>query len=319
MALMLSEQDVRAAFPMEEALSAVEATFRQQGLGELENVPRRRLRTKDAVFNVMFAANHGENLLGAKLYTVAGNRARFLVVLFDGSTGALKALIEADSLGQIRTGAASGLATRHMARPDARRLTLFGAGWQARSQLLAVAAVRELEAVRVVGRDPERVRAFCEAMSPQVGCPVEPATSPEEAVAWADIITTATTAKEPVLHGAWLRPGQHVNAIGSNFPTRRELDDEAVRRMSRIAVDQLATAQVESGDLLPLVERGELKWTDVIELGQIVVGKVPGRTSAEEITLFKSHGIAAEDVSAAARVYSLAKAKGLGRTVDFLD
>jgi alanine dehydrogenase len=319
MALFLSEQDIRAVLTMDEALDAVETAFRQQGSSELMNVARRRLRTKDTVFNVMFSANQGENLMGAKLYTVSRTRARFVVLLFDGATGALKAAMEADALGQMRTGAASGVATRLLARPDARRLTIFGAGWQARSQVAAICAVRLIEAVQVVGRDPERVRAFCELMRQQVPCPVEPAVSPEEAARWADIIVTATNAHQPVLKGAWLRPGQHINAIGSNVATHSELDADAVRAASRIFVDSLETAKMECGDLLPLITSGELSWSQVFELGEAVVGTRPGRVSEEEITLFESHGIAAEDVSTAARVYSLAKAKGLGKTIDFLD
>jgi alanine dehydrogenase len=319
MALFLSEEDVQAVLSLDEVLSAVEGAFRQQGNRELQNAARRRVRTKDTVFNVMFAANQAENLVGAKLYTVSKTRARFVVLLFDGATGALKAAMEADTLGQMRTGAASAVATKYLARTDAHRLTVIGAGWQARSQVQAICMVRPIDAVRVVGRDPERVKAFCEFLRPRIPCAVEPAASPEEAVRWADIVVTATNAHEPVLYGAWLRPGQHVNAIGSNVASHRELDEAAVRRARRIFVDSLETAEIESGDLLPLVERGELRWEDVWELGQVVVGRVPGRTDEEDITLFKSHGIAAEDVATAARVYSLAKAKGLGQSVAFLD
>lgn len=319
MALLLTEADISAVLTMKEALGAVETTFRQQGESHLDNVPRRRLKLKDTVFNVMFSANAGENLMGAKLYTVSANRARFLVVLFDGSTGRLKALIEADRLGQMRTGAASGVATAALARKDACRVAIFGAGWQARSQLEAVAAVRSLRQVEVIGRNAERVEAFCEEMSAKLDLPVGAAAAADRAVADADIVVTATTAHDPVLFGRWLRPGTHVNLIGSNHLSRREGDGDVFRRAALITVDDLATAKVESGDLAPLMESGELAWDGVIELGRVVAGVHPGRTHDDNITIFESHGIAAEDVSIAARAYAIARAQGVGQEVAFLD
>jgi len=319
LALLLTEADVSAVLTIKEALGAVETTFRQQGESRLDDVPRRRLKLRDTVFNVMFSANADENLMGAKLYTVSANRARFLVVLFDGSTGGLKALIEADRLGQLRTGAASGVATAVLARKDARRVAIFGAGWQAQSQLEAVAAVRQLESATVVGRNPGRRDAFCEEMSSKLQLPVTAAVTPEAAVAEADIIITATTAHDPVLFGRWLSPGTHVNLIGSNHLSRREGDEDVFRRATLITVDHVPTARVESGDLAPLMESGEMGWDDVVELGAIVTGTHPGRLGDDEITVFESHGIAAEDVSIAARAYVLARSAGIGQEIPFLD
>lgn len=319
MSLLLKEEDVRAVLDMQEALHTIEATFRQQGEGGLEIVPRKRLRSKDTVFKVMFSANRVENLVGGKLYTIAGNRSRFLVVLFDGKTGSLKALIEADALGQIRTGAASGVATRYLARPDAKRVAIFGAGWQARSQLEAVAAVRSLEGIEVIGRDPDRAEAFSEQMTALLGIPVTPSLHPEASVRSADIVITATNAQDPVLLGNWLAEGAHLNLIGSNHPSHREADLDVFRRAGLVVVDDIPTAQIESGDLFPAIDAGLLTWDAVIQLGDIVVGKNPGRRSAKEITIFKSNGMAAEDVAVAARCYSLAKSKGIGQNVAFLD
>lgn len=319
MALLLTEADVSAVLTIKEALGAVETTFRQQGESHLDNVPRRRLKLKDTVFNVMFSANADENLMGAKLYTVSANRARFLVVLFDGSTGRLKALIEADRLGQLRTGAASGVATAFLARKDAQQVAIFGAGWQARSQLEAVAAVRHLTRVQVVGRNPERREAFCEEMSSKLHLSVTASATPESAVASADIVITATTAHDPVLFGRWLSPGTHVNLIGSNHLSRREGDEDVFRRASLISVDHVPTAQVESGDLAPLMKGGEMSWDDVVELGRVVAGAHPGRKSDDDITVFESHGVAAEDVSIAARAYALARSSGVGQEISFLD
>lgn len=319
LALLLTEEDVRSVLTMDEALSAIETTFRQQGEGRLENVPRRRLHATDTIFNVMFSANLGEKLMGAKLYTVSRTGARFVLILFDGGDGRLRAVIEGDALGQIRTGAASGVATRHLARQDAQQVTIFGAGWQATSQLRAVAAVRKLRRVEVVGRDPERRDAFCDTLSHELSLPVVPADDAERSVGESDIVITATTAKEPVLRGAWLRPGTHLNLIGSNHLSRREVDAEVFRRANLTVVDDRPTAEIESGDMAPAVSAGILNWDDVAELGEIVAGKRPGRRGDGDITIFESHGIAAEDVSAASRAYALAKSKGIGQEVPFLD
>lgn len=305
---------------MKETLSAVEATFRQQGDGELQNIPRRRVQTEDIRLNVMFSANREENLLGAKLYASgSGNRARFALMLFDGSTGAVKAIMEASTLGLMRTGAASGIATKYLARQDARTVALFGAGHQAGGQLRALSLVRPLETVEVIGRDLDRLQAFCHAMTDELGLPVRPSEDAEKSVRGADIIVTATKAAQPLFPGDWVSPGTHLCAIGSNMAHRRELDTRTVERASCVVVDALDTAQLESGDLIPAVQEGILSWKDVVELGAIVRGKRAGRKSEEDITLFKSHGIAAEDVSTAARVYSLARAKGLGQSLDVFD
>jgi len=318
-ALFLTEEDVRSVLTMDEALSAIETTFHQQGEGLLENVPRRRLRSKDTIFNVMFSANQAEKLMGAKLYTVSGGGARFVVILFESESGRLKAVVEADALGQIRTGAASGVATRHLARTDASRVVIFGAGWQATSQLRAVAAVRRLTRIDVIGRNPERRDAFCETMTQELGVPVVGASDAETATRAAHIIITATTAKEPVLRGAWLSPGTHLNLMGSNHLSRREVDEDVFRRASVTVVDERATAEIESGDMAPAIASGILSWDDVLELGEIVAGRRAGRASDQDITVFESHGIAAEDLSAASRVYTLAKSKGVGREAPFLD
>lgn len=318
MARVIRESDVRALLTMEEALGAIEGTFRQQGRGELQNVERHRLVSRDSIFNVMFSANDGEHLAGAKLYTVTGEGAHFLVTLFDSQDGSLKALLEADTLGQIRTGAASGVATKHLAREDAHQVAIFGAGWQAASQLKAMTLVRPIDLVQVIGRDQGRRDAFVASMGQALGIRVEAADDPGRAVAEADIVITATTARTPVLKGEWLRPGTHLNLIGSNHPSRQEADTAVWSRTDLVTVDHLATAQVESGDLLPAIAAGVLSWEDVHELGEIVVGTRPGRTAADQITAFESHGMAAEDVSVACRCLALARAQGVGEDLEFL-
>jgi len=242
---------------------------------------------------------------------------RFLVPLYEIATGALLALIEADFLGQQRTGAASGVATKFLARQDARTAAMIGTGGQAKTQLEAVAAVRKLVAARVYGRNPERRRTFCEEMSRRLRIPVEPANSASEAVRGADIINTATTSAKPVLDGRDIAEGAHINAIGANHAHKRELDDTAISRAEVMFVDSLAQSEQEAGDLIIPFESQPQKWHLVKELYQLVAGQVPGRSSEKQITLFKSSGIAVWDMAVAEKIYAIAKERKLGRELNF--
>lgn len=316
-ALFLREADVEALLTMEEAIEAVEAAFRALGQGRAENRPRARAYVPGGVLNVMCAALPEAGVLGLKSYTGFRSGVRFLVLLYSAEDGRLLAVIEADRLGQMRTGAASGVATRLLARADATTVGLIGAGWQAQSQLLAVCAVRPIQTVRVYSRTPSRAQAFAQAMSGQLGITVTPVPSAEEAVRDADILITATNSRDPVLLGEWLRPGQHINAIGSNQGVRRELDSAAVVRCDRVIVDQLEQARIEAGDLIAPITEGRFGWDRVEELAAVVTGRAPGRTRPEEITLFKSLGLAIEDMAVAARVYARALAEGRGERLPF--
>ncbi len=316
MTLLLKESDVRSLLKMPLALEIVEESLRLQGEGKLVVQPRRRLRVPDnGLLHYMAAADPVHGYLGMKLYTVAQGVARFVVPLFSSKTGEMAALIEADALGQIRTGAASGVATKYLANSNARAACIIGTGYQARTQLEAVAAVRPLERVRAFGRDPERRAKFCGEMSAKIGVTVEPANSCEEAVRGAEIIITATTATKVVLEGAWLTPGVHINAMGANWPQKRELDAAAVNRADIVAVDSVEQARMEAGDLIQAFDEKEQRWDAVRELGAIVSGTIPGRTGANQITLFKSNGIATWDLAAAVRVFELATAQGMGQTI----
>ncbi len=313
MALLLKEKDVRELLTMADAIAAVEEVTRRQVAGQAIVQPRRRLELPDKGFlHYMAGADVAAGLVGMKLYTSVHGALRFLVPLYRSATGELIALIEADYLGLMRTGAASGVATRYMARQDARTLGVIGTGYQAGSQIEAVAAVRKLTRVRVFGRDAGRRARFAAEMSARLYIQVEPAASAEEAVRGADIIITATTAMRPVLEGAWIAPGMHINAIGANFPQKRELDDAAVARASRIIVDFIEQAKMEAGDLIQAFAQDPARWNAVHELSEVITGKFPGRANAEEVTLFKSSGIAIWDVAVAAKVLELAIAKGRG-------
>ena len=309
--LYLTEGDVVATFTMHDALTVVENAARALAEGRAENKPRQRAFTPASVIQVL-AASYGDRM-GHKTYTVApkGRGPRFWVTLFDAS-GEMLAIIEADALGQKRTGAASGVATRFMAREDAHTLGIIGTGWQARSQLEACWHVRDFKRVLVYGRDKARREAFCEEMSEKLGSGIVPVDTATEAAAEADVLCTMTSASTPVFEGAWLKPGAHVNAAGSNRANAQEIDVEAVRRARIVAIEDLAQAKVESGDLLAAEGQGAFAWEGAVLLSDIVGGKVPSRTSDDEITLFESLGIGLWDVAAAAHVYGKCVTEGRG-------
>ena len=316
MTLLLTEADVRSLLTMPIALEVVEDSLRQQGRGELILHPRRRIKMPDnALLHYMAAADTVHGFIGMKLYTVVRGVARFVVPLFRSTTGEMAALIEADALGQIRTGAASGVATKYLANANARTAAIIGTGYQARTQLEAIAGVRRLERVRAFGRDPDRREKFCREMSERIAVAVQPATSSEEAAKGAEILITATSATKVVLEGAWLAPGTHINAMGANWPQKHELDAAAVARAGKIVTDSIEQAKMEAGDLIQAFGEDSSRWNSVQELGEIVAGKAPGRSNPSEITLFKSNGIAAWDLAAAARVYEMATAQGMGKSI----
>jgi ornithine cyclodeaminase/alanine dehydrogenase-like protein (mu-crystallin family) len=316
MTLLITESEVRSLLTMPVALEVVEESLREQGMGELVLHPRQRIKLPDnAILNYMAAGDPVHGFIGMKLYTVVRGAARFVVPLFRSTSGEMAALIEADALGQIRTGAASGVATKYLANANARTACIIGTGYQARTQLEAVAAVRKLERVRAFGRDPERREKFCSEMSERIGVKVEPAASGEAAVKGAEIVITATPATKIVLEGAWIKPGMHINAMGANWAQKRELDAPAVDRAEKIVVDSVEQAKMEAGDLIQAFGEDAPRWSAVQELGQIVAGKIPGRAGADQVTLFKSNGIATWDLAAAVRVYELALAKGIGKQI----
>jgi ornithine cyclodeaminase/alanine dehydrogenase-like protein (mu-crystallin family) len=312
--LLLSEDDVRHVLTMDLALEAVEAALRKMALDEAQNVPRARVQTDHAMLHTMSAAAKSLGVMGAKVYaTSRKGSAQFHLSLFDGKTGALLCLMQADYLGQMRTGAASGVATGYMARADATEVGIFGSGKQARTQLMAVCKVRKIRQVHVYSPSEEHRRLFADEMSEHCQTEVVPVPRPEMAAEKKDVIITATTSREPVLLGHWLAQGMHINAIGSNFLGKAEVDAATLRRCALIAVDSKDQARLEAGDFQQALEDGSLHWSNVRELGQVVVGRYPGRQHDQDITLFKSLGIALEDVAVAARVYARAAAEGLGQ------
>jgi len=320
MALLLTESDVRQLLTMSMALEAVEQAFRDVAQGTFVLHPRRRIHTPNKGFlHYMAAADFVSGYEGLKIYTFAGGALRFLVPLFRWDTGELVALIEADFLGRVRTGAASGVATKFMARPDGRAMALIGTGSQAATQAEAVCAVRPIERVRVYGRKEEKRREFARRLAERLGISVEPVDSPEDAVRGADVVCTITTAAKPVVASSWLAPGVHINAAGSNLAHKCEIDGETVRSAGVIATDSVEQAKIEAGDLIQVFGADAGRWSRVVELAQIVAGHTAGRHDREEITLFKSNGVAIEDVAVGARVYELARERGLGREIPLFE
>ena len=312
--LHISEAEVREVLSMPLAVEVVEEISRKQATGEVVVHPRRRFEFPGGgFFHYMAAADYSTGFVAMKQYTFVRGKLRFLVPLYEMSTGDLLALIEADYMGQQRTGAASGVATKFLARKDSRVAAIIGTGGQAKTQLEAVAAVRKLESARAYGRDAAKREKFCEEMSARLGFPVRPCASAAEAVRGADIVSTATTAAQPVVAGADLAPGAHINAIGANHAHKRELDDEAVASADIIVVDSVEQSRQEAGDLIIAFHGDEICWTGVKKLSEIVAGKTSGRTSDTEVTLFKSNGIASWDLAVAMKVYAMAREKGLGR------
>jgi ornithine cyclodeaminase/alanine dehydrogenase-like protein (mu-crystallin family) len=309
MPMYLTEAEVAELLGPADALEAVESCFRRLAAGAVENVPRRRLRLEGGVFAVMSAVDRELGLAGLKSYAWLEQGTPFVVVLFDTEKAELAGVIEADKLGQLRTGAASGVAAKHLARDGASSLGVIGCGWQARSQ---VACMREalpgIERVVAYCRSDERLREFCSETG------AEPGESHRDAAAQ-DVVVTATTSRDPVLRGEWLRPGALVSAIGANDPRHRELDNVVLERAAFVCCDSLEQARLESGDLIEPVDAGVLDWLEVHELQEVVAGELPGRQSDDDIVLFKSNGIAAWDVAIGAAALARARERGVGTEI----
>jgi ornithine cyclodeaminase/alanine dehydrogenase-like protein (mu-crystallin family) len=306
MPLWLSEDDVTSLVSPGEAIPVIEDCFRRIAAAQVELLPRRRFAVDGGSFAVMAAADRGLGVAGLKSYAVAGGRAEFVVCLFDLADASLVATIAADRLGQVRTGAASGVAAKHLARPGAASLGLIGAGWQAESQLAAIrAAVPSIERVVVSSRTRERAAGFAERHGAEV------ADGPAEAGA-CDVVVTATSSRDPVLRGDWLSEGALVCAIGANVPTARELDSQVIARAALVCCDSLEDARLESGDLIEPVAAGQLDWLEVQELHSIVAGELPGRQRDDDVIVFKSNGIAPWDVALAHEVVRRARERGVG-------
>ena len=313
MALILREADVQELIEMDDVIAAVTAAMKELGEGTAQNEPRRRVFAPGGLLNVMFASYPGGRLTGLKAYTVADGRARMLVVLF-GLDGSLEAIVESDFMGAYRTGAASAVAARALARPGPATVALIGAGWQASTQALAISRVIEIKELRVFSRDHDRRAEFAREQEAQLGIATIAAGSAELAVRGADVVVTMTTSPTPVLEADWVEPHALVIAAGSNWRTKAEVPAELVAKAQTVVVDQLAAAQLESGDLITAQEAGKFEWSRAVELGTILAGKWQS-PEGRGITLFESHGLALWDLAAGSVVLAAARRRGFGEEV----
>ena len=309
MTLFLNEDDVRALLEPADAVEAVEGCFRRMAAGTVEVAPRRRLRLEEGRLADMAASDLELGYAGVKTYAGFREGTAFVVALFAADRPELVALIEADHLGRLRTGAASAVAAKYLARDQIESLGVIGCGDQAETQVACIrAAVPTVERVVAYCRTERNLKAFCKRVGAEPG---ESHRDPAEQ----GIVVTITTSRDPVLRGEWLRPGALVCAAGANTPGARELDNVVLERASLVCCDWLEQARIESSDLVEPVESGALDWLEVHELHEVVSGELPGRQSPDDIVVFKSNGIAAWDVAVAAAAVERARERGVGRVL----
>ena len=298
---------------MDDVIKAVTAAMTELGQGTAQNEPRRRVFAPGGLLNVLFASYPGGGYTGLKAYSVADGKVRFLVVMF-GLDGSAQALIEADFMGAYRTGAATAVAVKALAPAGAATVALIGTGWQASTQALAISRVLEIKELRVFSRDYERRAGFARDQEDQLGVPTIAAASAELAVRGADVVITMTTSSQPVIDDEWVEPHAMVVGAGSNYRNRAEIPAALVARAHTVIVDQLAAAQLESGDLVQAYEAGKFDWKSAVELGSVLAGKWQPPVD-RGITLFESHGLALWDLAAGSVVLAAARERGFGEEI----
>jgi alanine dehydrogenase len=313
--LYLTEEDVRSLLTPRLALEAVEESFRQLADHRAMNVPRRRAKAAGITLHTLSAAADYLQMVGCKVYTTTRTAAQFRVLLFDGASGELVAMVEADLLGQLRTAATTAVAIQWMADMGASELGLFGTGLQARSQLVAACEARTIHRAFVYSRKESRREAFADEMSAELNIEVVPVDRPQEAAEDLPIVITATTSAEPVFDGRDLSEGALVCAVGSNWLSKAEIDTHTIRRADNIVCDSIEACRLESGDFVAALEAGVFDWGRAVELADVVAGTAVGRSRRESVCLFDSVGLALEDVALATKAVDLARARGVGRTL----
>jgi alanine dehydrogenase len=317
MALYLSEADIRPLIDMGECVQALDEAFGKWSAAAnfaRRRMPVGRIGDRDSALNVLAGALPDGDIFGLRT-TVYGMDANTLT-LYSAKQGKAIAVMACGLVSSTRTGAASGVASKYLAREDSKVVGIVGSGRTARQQLAAIAKVRTLKTIRAYSRDAAKRTSFAEEISKRLNVECMPVDSAESAVSGADIVVTATNASEPVVKGAWLEPGQHVNAIGANALDRRELDNAAYAKADLIAIDHKEQGPVEAGALSGLVGAGKLSWNDIAELGEIVERTKPGRSDANQLTIFNSLGIGFEDVAYGYHLYKKAKTAGVGRDIE---
>jgi ornithine cyclodeaminase/alanine dehydrogenase-like protein (mu-crystallin family) len=316
MPLYLREAEVESLLSMPLVVEVMEGAFKALADGQANNVPRVRAKAPGVVLHSLNAAAEYLGVVGWKQYVTTKAGAKFLVGLHDARSGELVALMQADRLGQLRTGAVSGLAIKHLTDPQLESFGLIGSGWQAESQFDAALAVRPIKKALVYSRNADNCRAFAARMAAKHGIDVEPIAHPRRAVEYQPLVITATSSKDPVFEGDWLTPGTLVCAMGSNWLNKAEVDARAFALASAVVCDSIAACQAEAGDLVQALAQGLFHWKDAVELADVVAGKASPRKSPRDILIFKSVGLGIEDVALAAKVFELAKARGVGAELE---
>jgi ornithine cyclodeaminase len=313
MVLFLNEADVRQLITMPLALEQVERALKDRALGRAVDMPRARIQTAAGIQHVLQACAPELGYIGFKYYfSPPGRRGPTYVHLINMQTARLEAIVEGVTLGMIRTGAASGVASKCLANPGASVLAQLGAGYQGMGQLEAVVQALNIREARIYARTRDKLEAWCKKMGDKLGIPVIAATSAAEAIKGAHVVNIMTKSTTPVIDGDWLQPGQHVNAAGSNALSRAEIDAKTIARCKLITVDSRGTARNECGDLIAAVETGRLSWDTLPEIGEVLVGKAAGRATKDDITLYESHGMGVQDIYTAARLVELARSRNIG-------
>jgi alanine dehydrogenase len=317
MALFLRDKDVNQIVNMDEMLNAIESMQRHFGHGEAYNLARRKIVAGGGSLSVMGGGLFYEGVLGVKTYTVVKGKYSFQVSLYNADTGELLCYTQANRLGQLRTGATTGVAVKYLSNADAATVGIIGAGYQAPTQLEAVCKVRDIKEIKAYSRTPERRNAFAKRMTDSLGVKVTSVPSHREAVTGSDVVICIAATIEPVLEGDWLAPGATIIGAGPTTWRAREVDDTTLTQADKIFVDSLEQAAYEAGDMAGLVDRGLLQWPQVMELRYAVAGTVPGREDRDQIIYAKLMGTGVADVAAAKLAYDRARVKGVGLQMEW--
>ena len=317
MALFLRDEEIRETVGMDEMLQAIEDMQRHYGAGEASNLARRKIIASSGLLSVLGGGLYYKEVFGVKTYTVIGGKYTFHITLYDTTTGRLLAFLQANRLGQLRTGATTGVVVKYLAREKAEVVGILGTGYQAPTQLEAVCKVRTIRKIKAYSRTEETRQQFAQSSSRELDVQTIAADSSREAVEGSDIVVCMTNSPEPVLDGAWLAPGALLVGAGPTTLRAREVDDASLRRASRIVVDSLEQAPMEAGELASAADRGLIQWSQIVELRQVVAGLIPGRRSQEENIYAKIMGTGVADVAAAKLAYDLALEKGAGTEIEF--
>ncbi|PKB64378.1 MAG: hypothetical protein BZY80_02995 [SAR202 cluster bacterium Io17-Chloro-G2] len=317
MALFLRDEDVLNSVSMDAMLETIESMQRNYGHGEAYSLPRRKIIASSGMLAVMGGGLFHDGVLGVKTYTVVKGAYSFQVSLYNAETGALLCYTQANRLGQLRTGATTGVAVKHLSTPGASTVGIIGTGYQAPTQLEAVCKVRGIKKIKAFSRNLENREAFARSMTGSLGVEVSAAATNREAVEDSDVVICIAATMEPVLEGAWLKPGATVIGAGPTTWRAREVDDGTLDRAGKVFVDSAEQAPVEAGDMAGAVDRGIFQWSQVLELRHAVAGMVSGRDNAEQIVYAKLMGTGVADVAAAKLAYDTAKAAGVGMEMDW--